>query len=201
MWASPKIVPSTGKATSTLLVAVLLVGTLTVGTAYAADVSWNKLGLLVLRILAYDQKLAARAGDTLVIAIVYEPSSDASQRVKNGILSGLKTAVASRTVAGLPVQLLPIAYGGDFERELGRSRAAAVYLCPYLESGMAVITRATSKHKVLSISSDRAYVESGTSIGVVPSGDKMKIVVNLPVSRREGADLAATFLHIAEVIK
>lgn len=182
--------------------AVALFGATAVGrTAHAQSVPWPNQALLLMRVLAYDRNLAARAGDSPVIAIVFDAGDESSKRARSGIVAAFEKVAASRTVGGGATKLVSLAYGGDFERELSRSGATAVYLCPGLNGAVSAITRTTQKHKALTLTGERAYVEAGASIGVVPEGGKAKILVNLKSTRNEGADLPAAFLRVAEVLQ
>lgn len=154
---------------------------------------------LLLRILAFDRKLPARASGSVTIAVVYKEGNAKSETAMGQVVAALEEAAKKNTVASLPVKVQKVAYGARFEADL--EGAVAVYLCPGLDDGLGAITRATQARRALTFSSSEDYLKQGTSIALVAREAKLAIVVNLPNSRAEGADLDSNLLRIAEVIR
>jgi len=170
----------------------------------AADegVPQGQQALLLLRTLAYDRNLAARAGAEATVLVLFKPGDAASTAAKDAMLTALATAAEKVKVAGLPVRALSRPLGRDsLHLALGEAGAVALYLCPGLEDASAEVAAATRATHVLSFAGSRASVEAGISIGFVGRDGKAVVMVNLPAAKAEGADLDSGLLRVAEVVR
>jgi hypothetical protein len=59
----------------------------------------------------------------------------------------------------------------------------------------------TRKRSILSFTSVESLVKSGLSVGLVVRDAKPTILVNLPASKAEGAELDPALLKVSEVLK
>ena len=57
------------------------------------------------------------------------------------------------------------------------------------------------KRAVLSMTLNTAYIKSGLSVSFSEGEDRIKVIINLPAARAEGADLDASLLRISEVYR
>ncbi|MHB8878392.1 MAG: YfiR family protein [Myxococcaceae bacterium] len=169
--------------------------------AVAAEATAAQQATLVLRILAFDRTLAARASGVVTIAVVYKEGNPHSETALSQVAGALEKAARSSSVAGLPVRVERLAWGTNFEGELQRQGAAAVYLCPGLDEAMGAVSRATQARRVLTFSASEDYLKAGASIALVRRETKLGVVVHLANARREGADLDSNLLRIVEVIR
>lgn len=180
-------------------VAALLLSVIALG----GDLPAQHQAAMLFRILPYDRNLATRAGDEVVISVVYRDNDAGSTAAQRELVDALTRFAAKTKVAGLPAKVQPLAFttAAKLTEELRRTSSSAVYLCPGLGDGLASILQVTRAEAVLTFTASEAYVRSGASVGVVRRGDKAAILVNLSSSRAEHADLDSAFLELAEVIR
>jgi hypothetical protein len=179
------------------LVAILLVALLA-PAARAEDVPPMQQSLLFLRVLAYDRNLRNRAGEALTVAVVHRGTPQGDE-----VTSALQTIAQKSKVAGLPLKVVSISYdASSFDAKLAASHAAAVYVCPDLgEAAATSVVASTRKHAVVSSTGAEKMVRGGLSIGFVEREGRPALLINLPSTKAEGADLDAAVLRLAEVIR
>jgi hypothetical protein len=153
-----------------------------------------------LRALGYDRALKSRAGDTAVIAILYDPGSNASVSAADDISAALVALSKKMKLQGLPIAVKSIAYKDSWpSSEL--SKAAAVYVTPGLESHISEIRTQAARQDVPTLCGDRELAKTGLSIAVYRKGSSPGLTINLVAARAAGMDLDSRLLSIAEVIK
>ncbi len=170
------------------------------GSAGADSVPAAKLGVIVLRVLAYDHTLASRAGAAVVVAVV-EGADDDAKTCAADMTAAITKLAAELTVSKLPVKVARVAMadGKGLTTALTRLHAVAAYACvPAAQA--AVLARATRAAQALSFTVDHDAVAS-LAIGLVRAADKIEIQVNLVAARAEGAQLSAPLLRIAKVVQ
>jgi hypothetical protein len=177
-----------------------LAGTLVTAVPVAADsLPAANQALLLLRVLAYDRKLTARAGAQALVVVAFQPGRASSEAMRSQMVGELRTIAGNSKVLGLPIAVaaVPVA---DLDRALARTPAAAVYVCPGVDdvTGLAAVTR---RRSALSFTSIEADVRQTLGVGLLLRGSKAAILVNLPATRAEGAALDASLLRLAEVIR
>ena len=180
-----------------MLAALLAVGTASAG---ATPIPADKQALILLRSLAYDRNLPARAGDAVRIAALYRAGDAASEAAASDLVAAISKA-SPVSVAGRPVRVVSLPYNADtLERDLGDAPTAALYLCGGLGGVAGPVMATTRKLAILSFTSEEEMVRGGLSIGLVRRGERAAILVNLVAARAEGADLSAELLRLAEVV-
>ncbi len=181
---------------------LVLLATVPIAGELHAQVPADNQALLVLRILAFDRKLAQRATGAVRIAVIFKEGSSDSESCKSDIEKALKTAGAKTSVSGMKVEVTTLRHNaGSFEADLTRSDSAAAYLCPGLDDALPAISKSSRATKVLTFSGVESFITSGASVGLVRRASKVGILVNLAASRAEGADLDSNLLQMAEVIR
>ena len=112
------------------------------------------------------------------------------QSAKTDLEATLTKIAKESQVATLPVRVSTIAYGApaDLEAAINTAKASALYLCPGLEDAVQPISEITRKTSVLTFTGAEPWIKLGVSIGLVARAGKPAIIVNLPVSKQEGAD-------------
>lgn len=168
-----------------------------------AEVPAANQATLVLRILAFDRKLPARAHGAVHIAVIYKEGDAASEAAMNEIAAALDAAAQKNTVSGLPLKIERVAYSAapKLEADLQRTGASAAYLCLGLDDALPAISKLTHARSVLSFTATESYVKAGVSVGLVRRDAKVAVLVHLANSRAEAADLDSALLRIAEVIQ
>ncbi len=168
-----------------------------------AEIGVNQQSLLLLRVLAYDHNLKSRAGNTVTVAVVFRPGKpDSESRAK--AIAGELEAIAERTkVSGLPVRVVTMAFVSlaAFEEKLASERPAVLYVTDGLAESIGTIAAAASRHSVVTATDNEALVRAGLGVGLIDRGNKPSLLINLPVTRAEGAEFDAAMLRLAEVSK
>jgi len=169
----------------------------------AGDLPPRNAALLILRALAYDRKLKARVGSEVRVLVVYQSGNQPSETTKSDLVGALQDAARETTVSGLPVRVASLAYSdaGGLEAALKSDHTAAVYVCLGVTSHANNIAEVTRRRSALTFTGDEESVKSGLSVGLITRGTKPTVLVNLPASKAEGADLDPALLRVAEVIR
>jgi hypothetical protein len=152
-----------------------------------------------LRVLGYDRALKQRAGDSAVIALLYDSSSESSQQAADALKDALVSLSKKMKVQDLPIVVKSVAYKDSWPGEL--SKVAAVYVSPGLESRLGDIKSQSAKHNVPTLCGDRDLARQGLAIAAYVKGSSPGITINLASARAAGMDLDSRLLAIAEVLK
>ena len=186
------------KRIALLLSALLLLVSLPV----RAQVPPEQGALILLRILAYDRRLAAATDKPVRIGVVYRLGLPSAEREANEMVAALAAAAKRIRVAGRIVEVIPLPYSAQaFAPSIGDAKLSTVVVGSGLEREVPLIFAATRKHKVLSLTMDEPLAGSGLSIAVTRRGERAVILVDLAAARAEGADLSAGLLRLAEVLR
>jgi hypothetical protein len=180
----------------------LLVLLLLAGAAFADDIPATQQSYLIIRILSYDRNVHDRSGGSAVnVAVVYKPGNSASEATQQAVVQAIQSAAESANVSGLPITVEPIPYDGSLESRASGAHAAAIYVCPGLEDALPAIQSITHKNRILSFTNIEPNVKNGLSVGLFTRGGRPTILVNLPATQAEGANLDSALLRVAEVLK
>jgi hypothetical protein len=185
------------------LVFGLVVLVLTGGVAVAEPLPAKNQALLLLRILAYDHKLGDRVdGKKVTIYVVHKAGAADSEDPANEMVGTLREIAKSTKLAGNAINVVKLAYNDKtFDADVGRVKAAALYVSPSLADSVGAITAVSAKRKLLTFTGVPEYVGAGVSIGFANDGGKPVISVNIPSSKNEGADLDVALLRVAKIVK
>lgn len=153
-----------------------------------------------LRALGYDRALTKRIGDSVVIALLYDPASDASVQATNEIKEAFISLGKKMKVQDRPIVVKSVVYKDSWpSNEV--SRVAAVYVSPGLESRMSEIRTQASKNGIPTLCGERDLAIQGLAIAVYVKGSSPGLTINLPSARATGMNLDTRLLAIAEVLK
>jgi hypothetical protein len=118
------------------------------------------------------------------------------------IAAALKDIAKTTTIANNAIQVVRMTYSDKtFDGDVSRAKAAALYVSSGLGDVLGAITSTTQSRKLLTFSGNQDYVASGVSIGFALDDGKPTILVNIPASRSEGADLDVALLKVARIVK
>jgi hypothetical protein len=180
-----------------------LVATVAVsGDACAEDVPPDRQALILTRTLAYDNNLRARAGDAVVVAVVFRRGVPASEAAAGPILQGFR-ALEGVKVQDLPFHAVQVPFAGvaALKSAVESQGIDVLYICPGLEGDIAAIKELSHHDHILTIGAKEELVKNGLSLGVFVVDSKNTITVNLAAARDEGAAFAAELLRIGRVIR
>lgn len=191
--------PRRGRGWTLVLGATALLAGSSGRAAAQSQVPPEKQAVILTRALAYDNNLHARAGDSVVIAVLYKAAGD---EAADAAFAGFK-ALEGVKVQDLPIKVVKLAYSG---KDALRSAITAggidvLYCCPSLESELTALREVSQQQHVMTFGAREDFVRSGLSIGVFSVDGKATIMVNLPASRSEGASLASELLRLANVLR
>lgn len=185
-----------------ITILLLLLG-LTGGPAVAEPLPAKNQALLLLRILAYDHKLADRVdAKKVTIYVVHRAGASESEDPANEMVGVLREIAKSTKLAGNTIQVVKVAYNEKtFDADIAKVKAAALWVAPSLGDSLGPISGVTTKRKLLSFTGVPEYVNAGLSVGFSNDGGKPVISVNIPASKNEGADLDVALLRVAKIVK
>ena len=156
---------------------------------------------LILKILQFDRNLAARAGDEVVIAAVYQGRYRASMRVRDDVHQAAESSRGQR-VADLPVRIVDIDIEQtDLKSALQSLGVDVVYVAPLRAMDIASITEVTRELGVATVTGVEDYVHEGISVGLGVRQEKPCVLVNLDASKAEGVDFSSRLLSLAQLVK
>lgn len=189
--------PSFGVA---LLIGVASVSTPRFAHADAALPAKAQANVLA-RVLAYDSKLKARAGDAVVVGIVYAPASNASTAEADEMFTAFK-GLEKFVLLGLPLRVEKIAYtdGNTLKAAIKERGIDALFVCTALDADITPITTVTRDLDVISMTAARRYVSAGVAIGSVVVENKPSILFNRKASDQEGSQFTSQFLGLTTAV-
>jgi hypothetical protein len=170
--------------------------------ARADQVSPDKQAVILARALAYDDNLHARAGESLVIAVLFKPGQGSSENAADAVVRAFK-GIEGVKVQNLPLHVVKLAYSGKdaLHAAIGSQGIDALYVSPGLEGDQGGIRDESHRSHVLTIASKEEQLNAGLSLGVFLFDGKTTITVNLPASKEEGAAFSSELLRLARVIR
>jgi hypothetical protein len=170
---------------------------------FADGMPTQKQALLLLRILAYDHNLGSRADNkTVTIVVVSKTGNSESEDTASELISVIRDIAKTTTLANNAIRVSRLAFSDKtFDADVEQIKAAALYVAPGLADNLGTITATTQNRKILSFAGSTNYVASGVSVGFALEEGHSQILLNLPASRREGADLDFALLKVAKIVK
>jgi hypothetical protein len=182
------------------LAALLLVWLATAPPARAAEVTPRQRALLVLRVLAYDRALPARAGSEVTVAVLYRPDAASSEAERDALLAAFSDLSRTVVVAGRPARVVAVPWRGaaELRGRLEALGASALYACTGLLGDAAEIAAVAKARRALTLAGEAAFVEGGFAVALVDRGQRAGLVISPAAAAAAGADLDSALLSIAE---
>ena len=174
----------------------MLMALVTLSTASAAEHVPAPLQVAILvKVLVYDRSLFGRARDGLKLAVVFDPDSEVSVRARDAFTKAFNES--PRKVGDkIPIELLELPQG---ELDVQAKNLDIVYVTAGAD--VARIIALSKKHQLITFASERRAVESGVVLGLVPRGDKPKLLINVGASVANGMELDPSVLRLAELVR
>lgn len=169
--------------------------------AAAEDVPGQRQASILTRALAYDRNMKERAGDAVVVGIVYRAGNSASEAAAADLYQAFR-GLEKFAVHGLPFRTVRIAFDGaaSLRNSIRSDGVDAVYVCPGLEPDVEAIAQVSQERKIISMGSREEHVTQALAIGVFVIAGKPTILLNLAASKREGAAFSSDLIRLAKVI-
>ncbi len=157
---------------------------------------------VLLKVLAFDRRIADARGENLVVGVLYQSGFRLSSTVKDWVMDALSRAGSSGP-ADRPLNVVAIDADRkeNLEEGLTRLGVKVLYVTPLRAFDLPSLVAATRRSRTLTLTGVPDYVEAGLSIGLDLKQDRPRILVNLHAARAEGADLAAPLLGLATLVE
>ncbi len=157
------------------------------------------VGAVLLKVLSYDRALGRNGSGELVVGVVFDAASPASERARE-LVGGAMRNVSS--VAGRDVRIVELDAKAALEPDaLKAQQLAAIYLTPGLDRHLSRLVAAAARSRVTTLGETDDYARSGVAVAVANADGRPSLTINLTAARREGADLQASLLRLATVIQ
>ena len=152
---------------------------------------------LIVRILAYDHRLAGRPPGPAVIAILQSGSGVPA------VAPALERLLANGGLPGREVRIALVPFRGDAQlaASLAILKPAALFVPRSLDAEAGRIARATRAAQVLSIGESDASVRAGLSLGIVRRKARASLIVQRAALHAEGAELDAALLRLCDPVE
>jgi len=182
------------------LAAMVVAALVSVGArAAAADVPPEKQAIIMLRVLAYDHALAARAGAAVRLAVVHGESTTALA-CAGRMRAALDDMVRRVVVIGKPLEVATLSATDASGPALMRGGFSVLYMCGGSDADVAAVSQAARMAHVLTFTDQASYLARGLSIALSDEQARVGISVNLVAARAEGARLAGQLLRLSKVV-
>jgi hypothetical protein len=154
--------------------------------------------VILLRALAYDRNFDDRVRGAVDVAVLYRDALPQSKQCMTDELA-MQAELAQVKLKGRDIVLTSV--------ELGASTVDAAkdaefwFICPGLDGDLLSITaEAETRHRITAAQS-RSYVQKGIVLGIEEGDSESTLYVNLPASKKVGAEFNSQLLGVATVIR
>lgn len=168
----------------------------TLPSAWAAEQVPAPLQVAILvKVLVYDRTIATRSRDGLKVGVVFDPERESSTQARDAFTKAFNES--PRKVGDKIVLELVELSQDKLDAE------AATLDVIYVADGadVAKVVEIAKKHRLITFASDRTAVEDGVVLGLVPRGDKPKLLINVGASVSSGMELDPSVLRLAELVR
>jgi hypothetical protein len=163
-----------------------------------AQAATTKGTVIILRALAYDRGFDDRIAGAVDVAILYRDAIPDSKKCMTEELA-TQAELAHVTLKGHDIRLVSVDLGAT---TLEAAKDAELwFVCPGLDADLAAIAADAEKHHRITAAQSRAYVEQGLVLGIEEGVSETTLYVNLPASKKVGAEFNSQLLGVATVIR
>ncbi len=161
---------------------------------------------LLKKILGFERNWKNRAGQELVIGLLYQKENSISSWIMEDWLNLLShLSEADRQLEGVPISFQKVELDSlsSLEAILIEKRVQILYITPLETKNIArilnEIVRVCGKLKIGTFTAVPEYLDSGVAIGFQFKEQKTQIVINLEASRAQGFDFSSQLLRLARI--
>lgn len=156
---------------------------------------------LLLKVLKYEKTLAERAGDEVVIGILFQERFRDSLNARAGFIDAIDQAGLSkllkRPTRHIDIELAGTAeLGAIFERE----GVDILYVAPLRAASLGSVVEAADAHQALTLSGVPDYVENGVMVGITERRSRPSILLNLDSASGAGIIFSSEILKVAQIV-
>lgn len=185
-------------ASAAFLGVVLAFNLLSGGIAFADTVPVPAAlqATLATKLLAFDRGLPARAGGTVRILVLIDPSEGQSLKIANEFAGAVKN---HGRITNLPVEVTQAKFdsAASVAERIKREKIAAVYLSSGLARVAETVAKALKGSDVMTIAAEPSAVIRGIAVGFDLLSGQPKILVNLSQAKAQNVQLPASVLSLA----
>ena len=173
------------------------------GTAAAEATLPAKAQASVLaRVLAYDNNLKKRAGDAVVVGVLYAAGSPPSSSEADEMFAAFKQ-LEKFVLLGLPMKAEKVAFlDAASLRAVVRDRGVdALFVCGGLDGSVSAVSAVARELQVITTTASRRYVADGLAIASVVVDNKPALVFNRQASIAEGSEFTSQFIALTTPVE
>jgi hypothetical protein len=156
---------------------------------------------LFTKILTFERNLKTRAGQELLIGVLYQkkvrPSLEAQEEFVRAMCGD-----PGRRIDGLPLKCVAIEWTSapEVEAAVVSTGIRILYVAPLRAVAIPEIVAISRAHKITTLTGVPEFVEKGIALGIALRAERPLILVHLAASRAEGADFNSQLLKLARLI-
>jgi hypothetical protein len=159
---------------------------------------------LFTRIMMFDRALLDRAGDEIVLGIVYQDRFRASVRSRDEVRETLRSKNIQE-MGGRPLRTVLIDASDGDEARLARRMVEEgvdlLYIAPLRAFDLDSICDIGRENDIVTFTGVPEYVSGGVAVGLDVRGGKPQILINRAAAEDQGADFSSELLKLAEIIE
>jgi len=162
--------------------------------------------LLLKKVLSFERNWKARAGNKLIIGLLYQKSSSLSLWVVEDWLNLYAILPeADKQIDGIPISLQEISLDSvsSLEKELAEKNIQLLYVAPLDDKKstrlLKDIEHSCEKLKIGTFTGVPQYLDSGVAISFELKENKAQILINLEAARAQGLNFSSQFLRLAKI--
>jgi hypothetical protein len=187
------------KSTIAALFSVMMVN---FAVAQTVDVPVEQQYSLFMKMLSFDKNLKDRAGNEIIIGILYQNNFKFSLDTKDNLMKAFNTS-SVKDINKIPVRFTPIDIDEvtDLSAAVTKYAISVFYVTPLRAAHLSSIIGLARARQIRTITGVPEYVNSGLALGIGAKGGKPLILVNLSAAKMEGANLNSQLLKLAKIIE
>jgi hypothetical protein len=153
-------------------------------------------------LLTYDRHLESRAGEELMIGILYPPTDPDAVKAANAVSDTL-FRFTGKTVKRLPIRYMLVEYTTpeSLERSVTARGIDILYVTPGNTKNLQGITKVSQARGITTTTGVPEYVRGGVCVALLVSQSRAQPIINQSSCRDEGVEFDASLLRISTLVK
>lgn len=182
-------------------IASLAVASITPSSAQDMPVPIDIQAPLLLKVLKYEKTLGQRAGDEIVIGVLFQKKFRDSLNARDGFVDAMDGAGLSELL-GRPTRRVDVEVVNATELDaiLESEDIDILYVTPLRAASLASVVEAAAANNTLTLSGVPDYVENGVMVGVTERRGRPAILLNLATASVAGITFSSQLLKVAQLV-
>lgn len=185
---------STGKSAFFAAFAAVLVACVRPAAAAEQVPAPLQVAILV-KVLVYDRTIATRSRDGLKLGVVFDPDRESSVKARDEFIKAFNET-PRKVGEKITIELVQVPQSKLADEA---EKLDIVYVADGAD--VSNVVDIAKKQHLITFASERSAVESGVVLGLVPRGDKPKLLINVGASVASGMELDPQVLRLAELVR